>query len=47
MARLAPPSLRAYFVRRLTRLEPPYILAMLGLAAAIVVTRAPRGCRSL
>lgn len=40
-------KLRAYFVRRLTRLEPPYILAMLGLAAAIVVTRAPRGCRSL
>lgn len=30
-----PVKLRAYFIRRLTRLEPPYILAMLGLAAAL------------
>lgn len=30
-----PVKLRAYFLRRLTRLEPPYIIAMLGLAAAL------------
>jgi len=34
-------KLRAYFLRRLTRLEPPYILAMIGIAAAIALTRAP------
>jgi peptidoglycan/LPS O-acetylase OafA/YrhL len=37
-----PVKLRAYFIRRLTRLEPPYIIAMLGLAAAIVATGAAR-----
>lgn len=34
--------LRAYFIRRLTRLEPPYILAMLALAAALALTNASR-----
>ncbi|MEO7038895.1 MAG: acyltransferase [Gemmatimonadaceae bacterium] len=38
-----PVKLRAYFIRRLTRLEPPYILAMLGLAAAIAATGAAHG----
>jgi peptidoglycan/LPS O-acetylase OafA/YrhL len=37
-----PVGLRAYFIRRLTRLEPPYIFAMLGLAAALAVTGAAR-----
>jgi len=37
-----PVKLRAYFIRRLTRLEPPYIIAMLGLAAALSVTGASR-----
>lgn len=31
------PSARGYYLRRLTRLEPPYIVAMCGLAAAGVV----------
>lgn len=31
------PALGAYFVRRLTRLEPPYVIAMLGCFAALVV----------
>lgn len=31
------PSIRAYYLRRLTRLEPPYVVAMCGLAAAAVV----------
>lgn len=35
-----PVKLRAYFLRRLTRLEPPYIVAMIGLAAALAVTGA-------
>jgi len=35
-----PVRLRAYFLRRLTRLEPPYIIALLGLSGAIVLTRA-------
>ncbi|HMI58181.1 MAG TPA: acyltransferase [Gemmatimonadaceae bacterium] len=37
-----PVKLRAYFLRRLTRLEPPYIIAMLGLAAALAATGAAR-----
>jgi peptidoglycan/LPS O-acetylase OafA/YrhL len=37
-----PVRLRAYYVRRLTRLEPPYIIAMLGLAAALALTGAAR-----
>ena len=37
-----PVKLRAYFLRRLTRLEPPYIIAMLGLAAALAATGAGR-----
>jgi peptidoglycan/LPS O-acetylase OafA/YrhL len=32
-----PVSLRAYFLRRLTRLEPPYIVAMIGLFALRVL----------
>ncbi|MGH7634807.1 MAG: acyltransferase family protein, partial [Gemmatimonadaceae bacterium] len=36
-----PVRLRAYFLRRLTRLEPPYILALLGLSAAIILTHTP------
>jgi peptidoglycan/LPS O-acetylase OafA/YrhL len=32
-----PVQLRAYFLRRLTRLEPPYIVAMLGLSVALIV----------
>ena len=35
-----PVKLRAYFIRRLTRLEPPYIIAMLGFAAARALTDA-------
>lgn len=31
------PSVRAYYLRRLTRLEPPYVVAMCGLAAAAVL----------
>jgi peptidoglycan/LPS O-acetylase OafA/YrhL len=31
------PSARAYYLRRLTRLEPPYVVAMTGLALAAVV----------
>jgi peptidoglycan/LPS O-acetylase OafA/YrhL len=37
-----PVHLRAYFIRRLTRLEPPYIIAMLGLAGALAATGAAR-----
>ncbi len=37
-----PVKLRAYFIRRLTRLEPPYIIAMIGLAAALAATGAAR-----
>jgi peptidoglycan/LPS O-acetylase OafA/YrhL len=37
-----PVRLRAYFIRRLTRLEPPYIIAMLGLATALALTGAAR-----
>jgi peptidoglycan/LPS O-acetylase OafA/YrhL len=37
-----PVKLRAYFIRRLTRLEPPYIIAMIGLAAALALTNAAR-----
>ncbi len=37
-----PVKLRAYFIRRLTRLEPPYIIAMLGLTAALALTGAAR-----
>jgi peptidoglycan/LPS O-acetylase OafA/YrhL len=33
----SPPSLKAYFVRRLIRLEPPYIIAMLFWFATIIV----------
>ncbi|HET7233534.1 MAG TPA: acyltransferase [Longimicrobium sp.] len=37
-------DLRRYFLRRVTRLEPPYLLAMLGLAALLVMTgRYPAG----
>ena len=32
-----PVELRAYFLRRLTRLEPPYILVMVGFAAILAV----------
>ena len=32
----SPVSLRKYYLRRLTRLEPPYIVAMLGLFAVAV-----------
>ncbi|MEP7086416.1 MAG: acyltransferase, partial [Gemmatimonadota bacterium] len=38
-----PVQLRAYFIRRLTRLEPPYIIAMLGLTAALALTGAAHG----
>ena len=38
----APVRLRAYFLRRLTRLEPPYIIAMLALAAGIAASSAGR-----
>ena len=31
------PNARAYYLRRLTRLEPPYVVAMIGLAVAAVV----------
>ncbi|HEX8830257.1 MAG TPA: acyltransferase, partial [Longimicrobium sp.] len=31
-------ELRRYFLRRVTRLEPPYLLAMLGLGALLVLT---------
>jgi peptidoglycan/LPS O-acetylase OafA/YrhL len=31
------PSTRGYYLRRLTRLEPPYVVAMCGLAVAAVV----------
>ena len=37
-----PIRLRAYFLRRLTRLEPPYIIAMIGLAVALAATGAAR-----
>jgi len=37
-----PVKLRAYFIRRLTRLEPPYIIAMLAFAAARALTGAAR-----
>lgn len=37
LAGRARPSTRAYYLRRLTRLEPPYVVAMCGLAAAAVV----------
>ena len=37
-----PVKLRAYFIRRLTRLEPPYIIAMLGLAGVLALTGAAR-----
>jgi peptidoglycan/LPS O-acetylase OafA/YrhL len=37
-----PVKLRAYFIRRLTRLEPPYIIAMLVLTVALAFTHAPR-----
>jgi len=37
-----PVQLRAYFIRRLTRLEPPYIIAMLAFAAARALTGAAR-----
>ncbi|WP_161491796.1 acyltransferase family protein [Bradyrhizobium centrolobii] len=36
-----PPSLKHFFLRRLTRLEPPYILAMLGCFAVLAVVPAP------
>jgi peptidoglycan/LPS O-acetylase OafA/YrhL len=39
----SPVRLRAYFIRRLTRLEPPYIVAMLCLALALVAMGAARG----
>lgn len=35
----APVPLRAYFLRRLTRLEPPYVLNLLALAAMLVLFR--------
>ncbi len=31
------PRARAYYLRRLTRLEPPYVIAMCGLALATIV----------
>jgi peptidoglycan/LPS O-acetylase OafA/YrhL len=37
-----PVKLRAYFIRRLTRLEPPYIISMIGFAAALALTSAAR-----
>ncbi|HEV7705507.1 MAG TPA: acyltransferase, partial [Gemmatimonadaceae bacterium] len=37
-----PVKLRAYFLRRLTRLEPPYIIAMVGFAVALAATGAAR-----
>lgn len=36
-----PPTLKHFFLRRLTRLEPPYILAMLGCFAVLAVGPAP------
>ena len=36
-----PPSLKHFFLRRLTRLEPPYIIVMLGCFAALSVVSAP------
>lgn len=33
------PSLRAYYLRRLTRLEPPYVLNLLLLTAALVASK--------
>ncbi len=36
-----PPSLKHFFLRRLTRLEPPYILVMLGCFAVLAVGPAP------
>lgn len=36
-----PPALKHFFLRRLTRLEPPYILAMLGCFAVLAVGPAP------
>jgi peptidoglycan/LPS O-acetylase OafA/YrhL len=38
-----PVSLRAYFTRRLTRIEPPYLVAMLGCAALLFVAHSLRG----
>jgi peptidoglycan/LPS O-acetylase OafA/YrhL len=35
----APVSLRRYFLRRLTRLEPPYVLVMLGCFALLVLVK--------
>src|SRR5262249_21450546 len=36
-----PPALKHFFLRRLTRLEPPYILAMLGCFALLSIGPAP------
>lgn len=36
-----PPALKHFFLRRLTRLEPPYILVMLGCFAILAVGPAP------
>jgi peptidoglycan/LPS O-acetylase OafA/YrhL len=33
------PSLKSYYVRRLTRLEPPYVVAMVAIAALLVIAK--------
>ncbi len=36
-SKAAPVNIKAYFLRRLTRLEPPYILSLLACAAVLIV----------